>query len=95
MTIIEIIEWREVINEGLATLTDRECRFLVMRFEHGMTYKEIGIKELITAERVRQVIAKALRKLHHPARVGCYGSGWANRQISEIECFPFTLRGGQ
>ena len=79
MTIIEIIEWREVINGGLAKLPDGEADFLVLRFEHGMTYKEIGIKELITAERVRQVIAKALRKLRHHSRVDAYSREWFNR----------------
>jgi RNA polymerase primary sigma factor len=56
----------------LSTLTDRERRVLQLRFglqdgyEH--TLEEVGRQYCVTRERVRQIEAKALRKLRHPAR---------------------------
>ena len=60
------------IMEILDTLTEREAKVLKMRFGIGMstdhTLQEIGIQFNVTRERIRQIEAKALRKLRHPAR---------------------------
>lgn len=63
---------RKVIQEVLATLTEREQSVLAYRFglNDGITHtlEETGIKHGVTRERVRQIEAKALRRLRHPAR---------------------------
>ena len=57
----------------LASLTPREERVLRMRFGIGMntdhTLEEVGQQFSVTRERIRQIEAKALRKLKHPSRV--------------------------
>ena len=62
----------ESTTKILATLTPREERVLRMRFGIGMntdhTLEEVGIQFSVTRERIRQIEAKALRKLKHPSR---------------------------
>jgi RNA polymerase primary sigma factor len=63
---------RENIGEVLEALSDREARVLKMRFGlnggKAMTLEEVGQKFGVTRERIRQIEAKALRKLRHPSR---------------------------
>jgi RNA polymerase primary sigma factor len=63
---------RETTTRVLASLTPREERVLRMRFGIGMntdhTLEEVGQQFLVTRERIRQIEAKALRKLKHPSR---------------------------
>lgn len=63
---------REQLDEVLATLTDREQEVLRLRFglDDGRqrTLEEVGQKFNVTRERIRQIEAKALRKLRHPTR---------------------------
>lgn len=63
---------RETTTRILATLTAREERVLRMRFGIGMntdhTLEEVGQQFSVTRERIRQIEAKALRKLKHPSR---------------------------
>ncbi|MYL99494.1 RNA polymerase sigma factor RpoD [Novosphingobium sp. FGD1] len=63
---------KEMITRSLATLTPREERVLRMRFGIGMntdhTLEEVGQQFSVTRERIRQIEAKALRKLKHPSR---------------------------
>jgi RNA polymerase primary sigma factor len=63
---------RENIEEVLQALSDREARVLKMRFglsgNKMMTLEEVGRKFGVTRERIRQIEAKALRKLKHPSR---------------------------
>jgi len=63
---------KENIEEVLSTLTDREARVLRMRFgldgKNPMTLEEVGREFGVTRERIRQIEAKALRKLKHPSR---------------------------
>ncbi len=63
---------RENIDEVLSALTDREAKVLRMRFglagNKMMTLEEVGRKFGVTRERIRQIEAKALRKLKHPSR---------------------------
>jgi RNA polymerase primary sigma factor len=63
---------RETTTRVLASLTPREERTLRMRFGLGMnsdhTLEEVGLQFSVTRERIRQIEAKALRKLKHPSR---------------------------
>ena len=63
---------RETTTRILASLTPREERVLRMRFGIGMntdhTIEEVGQQFRVTRERIRQIEAKALRKLKHPTR---------------------------
>jgi RNA polymerase primary sigma factor len=65
-------ELRETTTRVLASLTPREERVLRMRFGIGMnkehTLEEVGQQFSVTRERIRQIEAKALRKLKHPSR---------------------------
>ncbi|MCR5487401.1 MAG: RNA polymerase sigma factor RpoD [Lachnospiraceae bacterium] len=63
---------KEQLNEVLDTLTDREQKVLRLRFGlddgRARTLEEVGKKFNVTRERIRQIEAKALRKLRHPSR---------------------------
>lgn len=63
---------KEHIEEALKTLTEREAKVLKMRFGLGdgneHTLEEVGQQFKVTRERIRQIEAKALRKLKHPTR---------------------------
>jgi RNA polymerase primary sigma factor len=66
------INLREQIEEALKSLTEREAKVLKMRFGLGdgneHTLEEVGQQFKVTRERIRQIEAKALRKLKHPSR---------------------------
>jgi RNA polymerase primary sigma factor len=63
---------KDQVEEVLSTLTPRERRVLQLRFglEDGRsrTLEEVGKEFGVTRERIRQIEAKALRKLRHPSR---------------------------
>jgi len=63
---------KDKINEVLETLTDRESKVLIQRFGlldgKPKTLEEVGIEFNVTRERIRQIEAKALRKMRHPTR---------------------------
>ncbi|MBR5227458.1 MAG: RNA polymerase sigma factor RpoD [Clostridia bacterium] len=63
---------KDQIDEVMSTLTPREARVLKLRFglEDGRTrtLEEVGKEFMVTRERIRQIEAKALRKLRHPSR---------------------------
>jgi RNA polymerase primary sigma factor len=63
---------KDKMNEVLATLTDREKTVLIERFGlldgKPKTLEEVGVTFKVTRERVRQIEAKALRKMRHPTR---------------------------
>ena len=64
---------REQTDEVLKTLTPREEKVIKMRFGLGKTAREHTLEEVgqhfaVTRERIRQIEAKALRKLRHPSR---------------------------
>ena len=63
---------KEQLNEVLATLTEREAAVLRMRYglddEPPKTLEDVGKAFNVTRERIRQIEAKALRKLRHPSR---------------------------
>ena len=64
----------EMVDMVLSTLSDREANIIRMRFGIGrdrvMTLEEVGKEFSLTRERIRQIEAKALRKLRHPSRAG-------------------------
>ncbi|CCB87396.1 MULTISPECIES: RNA polymerase sigma factor [Parachlamydia] len=63
---------KDKMNEVLATLTDRERKVLIQRFGlldgKPKTLEEVGVEFNVTRERIRQIEAKALRKMRHPTR---------------------------
>ena len=63
---------RDQLNEVLDTLTEREQKVLRLRFGmddgRARTLEEVGKEFNVTRERIRQIGAKALRKLRHPSR---------------------------
>jgi RNA polymerase primary sigma factor len=64
---------REITDDVLATLSPREEKVIKMRFGLGSigeehTLEEVGQQFTVTRERIRQIEAKALRKLRHPSR---------------------------
>jgi RNA polymerase primary sigma factor len=63
---------KKQLNDVLKTLTDREAKVLKMRFGltdgYPKTLEEVGKEFRVTRERIRQIEAKALRKLRHPSR---------------------------
>jgi RNA polymerase primary sigma factor len=64
---------KDKLNDVLATLTERERRIVELRFGlvdgYARTLEEVGKQYKVTRERIRQIEAKALRKLRHPTRV--------------------------
>lgn len=63
---------KDKMNEVLATLTERERKVLIQRFGlldgKPKTLEEVGVEFRVTRERIRQIEAKALRKMRHPIR---------------------------
>ena len=63
---------KEQLDDVLGTLTDREQKVLRLRFGmndgRARTLEEVGKEFDVTRERIRQIEAKALRKLRHPSR---------------------------
>lgn len=63
---------KEQVNQVLSTLTEREKKVLELRFGlddgRSRTLEEVGKEFKVTRERIRQIEAKALRKLRHPSR---------------------------
>ena len=64
---------KERLKEVLYTLTDREQEVLTLRFGlqdgYSRTLEEVGRRFTVTRERIRQIEAKALRKMRHPTRL--------------------------
>ena len=64
----------EMVDMVLSTLSDREANIIRMRFgigrDRAMTLEEVGKEFSLTRGRIRQIEAKALRKLRHPSRAG-------------------------
>lgn len=84
---------KDQLTEVLETLTEREQKVLTLRYGlsdgQERTLEEVGVMFNITRERIRQIEAKALRKLRHPSRsrklVGYYDLGLSRREQQEIE----------
>ena len=91
---------RETTTRVLASLTPREERVLRMRFGIGMntdhTLEEVGQQFSVTRERIRQIEAKALRKLKHPEpRQGSCGASWITEALVPRCCRGLGIRGWQ
>ena len=56
------------LEHALETLTEREQKVIYERFQEMKTFEEVGKDFGITRERIRQIEAKALKKLRHPSR---------------------------
>ncbi len=73
---------KEKMQDVLQNLTDRERKVLVLRFGledgHQRTLEEVGQEFGVTRERIRQIEAKALRKLRHPSRGKALKDYWTN-----------------
>jgi RNA polymerase primary sigma factor len=73
---------KEKMADVLQNLTDRERKVLVLRFGledgHQRTLEEVGQEFGVTRERIRQIEAKALRKLRHPSRGKALKDYWSN-----------------
>ncbi|HEV3155734.1 MAG TPA: RNA polymerase sigma factor RpoD [Candidatus Baltobacteraceae bacterium] len=73
---------KEKMADVLRNLTDRERRVLELRFGledgHQRTLEEVGQEFGVTRERIRQIEAKALRKLRHPSRGKALKDYWSN-----------------
>ena len=69
---VAIAELKKVVTEVLSTLNSREERVLRKRFGIGLakdyTLEEVGQEFCVTRDRIRQIEAKALRKLKHPSK---------------------------
>lgn len=66
---LSIAQEYEQAEDKPAKRAERERRILGFRYKEGLTYEEIGKRECVTRERIRQINAKALRKLRHPDRL--------------------------
>ena len=77
---------RETTHSVLSQLTPREAKVLRMRFGIDMntdhTLEEVGKQFDVTRERIRQIEAKALRKLRHPSRRNSCGASWSRIEIA-------------
>jgi RNA polymerase primary sigma factor len=64
---------KDKLNDVLASLSEREQKVLELRFGLGdgyaRTLEEVGRQFTVTRERIRQIEAKALRKMRHPTRI--------------------------
>ena len=73
---------KEKMQDVLQNLTERERKVLVLRFGledgHQRTLEEVGQEFGVTRERIRQIEAKALRKLRHPSRGRALKDYWSN-----------------
>lgn len=72
-------ERTEALKRALDTLTGRERDVILYRFAEGLTQRETGKIYEVTGERIRQIEAKALRKLRHPSRSN--GLRWFTDQV--------------
>ena len=72
---------KDRLREVLDTLTEREQEVLTLRFGltdgYSRTLEEVGKQFNVTRERIRQIEAKALRKLRHPTVCGSSKASWS------------------
>jgi RNA polymerase sigma factor (sigma-70 family) len=68
----EQAQTKALVSKAISTLTPREQEVIKMRFTDELTYEECAKRFGVTRERARQIEAKALRKMRHPARIGMF-----------------------
>ena len=82
------VDWfvrEEYLDQALNTLTEREREAIYCHYCDGLTYEVIGGIFNVSKERVRQIIAKAVRKLRHPSRSKIIRSGF--HSFDEIDAY--------
>lgn len=81
------------LEKAISTLTEREQQAIHRYFEEGMTLDRVGASWGVGRERARQILAKALRKLRHPARFQFirYGVEGGDKQ-SEIRKLDYEIK---
>ncbi len=90
---------REKIDDVLGSLSDREKKVLALRFGlvdgYSRTLEEVGRQFKVTRERIRQIEAKALRKMRHPTRIRQLHGFFENEQMQEgVGPGDFLVGGG-
>lgn len=65
---VQTEDFKGSVEYALCLLSDRERKCIKLYYENRMSYRDIGKEYGVTQERIRQIIAKALRKLRHPER---------------------------
>lgn len=79
---------KDKMNDVLTTLTDRERKVLIQRFGlldgKPKTLEEVGVEFNVTRERIRQIEAKALRKMRHPTRSKLLRAFLEEREETEV-----------
>lgn len=73
----------ENIKDLLNTITEREARIVTARLIEGYTLESVGLQEGVTRDRIRQIEAKALRKLRHPSRLAIIRYGKENLELQD------------
>ena len=75
----------EYLEQALDTLTMKEQEAIRLYYHNGFTLQEVGEQFGISRERIRQILAKGIRKLMHPARKKLIMSGW--NSFDEIDAY--------
>ena len=76
------------VMESINSLTERERNVIIMRFDNMMTLEEIGKEFKVNRERIRQIEARALRKLRYPSRWKKWRKDTMDKAMkAEAECF--------
>lgn len=70
------LDQKDGLDFALDTLTEREKHCVILKYRENKTLEEIGKEYNVTRERIRQVIAKATRKLRHPSRANYIRKGY-------------------
>lgn len=73
----------ENVKELLKTINEREARIITARLIDGYTLESVGLQEGVTRDRIRQIEAKALRKLRHPSRLAIIRYGKENLELQD------------
>lgn len=73
----------ENVKELLKTINEREARIITARLIDGYTLEAVGFQEGVTRDRIRQIEAKALRKLRHPSRLAIMRYGKETLELQD------------